>query len=212
MYALIENNQIVKTSGNARVFFPNVSFPASGPTSQFLADNGVKYVVDGERKDERFYWVTPAQPAIQLVNGVPTRLYVNTAKDLDQLKEQWTTQAKEDANKALAPTDWMVIRKAERDVAIPKDVVAARTAIIEACAAKEAAIAAATTVDELKDALFPVVEAEPVPEPVQEPVQEVVPEPTPETVPEVVQEEIPIGTATSGNVDGNADIVIGNAD
>jgi len=172
MYALIENNQIVKTSANARVFFPNTSFPTSGPTAQFLADNGVKTVVDGERKDERFYWVTPANPAIQLVNGVPTRLYVNTAKALDDvtetpegqeeevtttgLKTQWLAQVKENANKELAATDWYVIRKAERDVAIPEDVVAARAAIISACAAKEAAITAATTVDELKEVLFPV--------------------------------------------------------
>jgi hypothetical protein len=158
MYALIENNQIVKTSGNARIFFPNVSFPAFGPTAQFLADNGVKYVVDGERKDERFYWVTPANPAIQLVDGVPTRLYVNTAKDLDQLKEQWTSQVKDAANKELAATDWYVVRKAERDVAIPQEVVNARAAIVQACADKETAIAAATTVDELKEAVFHVVE------------------------------------------------------
>jgi hypothetical protein len=173
MYALIENNQIVKTSGNARVFFPNVSFPASGPTAQFLTDNGVKTVVDGERKDERFYWVTPAQPAIQLVNGVPTRLYVNTPKALEDvtevpegqeeevttagLKTQWLAQVKENANKELAPTDWYVIRKAERGVAIPQEIIDARAAIISACAAKEAAITAVTTLDELKEVLFPVV-------------------------------------------------------
>ena len=213
MYVLVENGNIVKTASNYKVFFPNISFPRSVSVPFLQQTYSVYSVVEGERKDERFYWVTPAQPAIQLVDGVPTRLYVNTPKDLNQLKEQWTTQAKEDANKALAPTDWMVIRKAERDVAIPEDVVAARTAIIEACAAKEAAIAAATTVDELKDALFPVVEAEPVPEPVQEFVQEVVPEPTPEPVPEPVQEEITIGTATSGNADGEESVIIsGNSD
>jgi hypothetical protein len=42
-----------------------------------------------------------------------------------------------------------VIRKAERDVAIPAEVVAERQAIIDACTAKEAAITAATTIDEL---------------------------------------------------------------
>ena len=160
MYALIQNNEIVKTAGNARAFFTNTSFPAGGPSAQFLADNGVVAVVDGEQKDQRFYWVTPAQPAIQLVNGVPTRLYVNTAKELDQLKEQWIAQVKENANKELAPTDWYVIRKAERDVAIPEEVVAERQAIIDACTSKEAAITAATTVEELKEALFPVTGAE----------------------------------------------------
>ena len=171
MYALIQNNEIVKTAGNARSFFPNTSFPAAGPSAQFLADNGVVAVVDGEQKDQRFYWVTPANPAIQLINGVPTRLYVNTAKDLEDvtetvegqevtrtgLKTQWIAQVKENANKELAPTDWYVIRKAERGTDIPDDVVATRAAIIQNCADKEAAIAAATTIDELKEVLFPVV-------------------------------------------------------
>ena len=177
MFAIIQNNEIVKT-GSIKSLFPNVSFPAGGASAQFLADNGVVAVVDGEQKDQRFYWVTPAQPAIQLVNGVPTRLYVNTAKALEDvteipegqetevttvgLKSQWIAQVKENANKELAPTDWYVIRKAERDVAIPEDVIDARAAIIAACTAKEAAITAATTVEELKEALFPTVVAEEV--------------------------------------------------
>lgn len=167
MYALIQNNEIVKTAGNPRSFFPNVSFSSNGPSTQFLNDNGVKQIVDGERKDERFYWVTPANPAIQMIAGVPTRLYVNTAKELDDvtetvdgeevtrtgLKTQWLAQTKETANKALAPTDWYVIRKAERGTAIPDDVVTARAAIISECTAKETAISAATTVEELKAAV-----------------------------------------------------------
>ena len=173
MYALIQNNEIVKTAGNPRSFFPNTSFPAGGPSAQFLADNGVVAVVDGERKDERFYWVTPANPAIQLVNGIPTRLYVNTAKALEDvteipegqetevttagLKSQWIAQLKENANKELAPTDWYVIRKAERGTDIPAEVVETRAAIVAQCNEKEAAIQAASTVDELKEVLFPTV-------------------------------------------------------
>jgi hypothetical protein len=106
-----------------------------------------------------------------MVNGVPTRVYVNTPKALEDvvetpegseesittkgLKSQWIDQVKDSANKNLAATDWYVIRKAERDVAIPQEIVDARAKIIADCTAKEAAIAAATTVDELKEALFP---------------------------------------------------------
>jgi hypothetical protein len=43
----------------------------------------------------------------------------------------------------LAQTDWMVIRKAERDVAIPADVVTQRAAIITECERLETAIAGA---------------------------------------------------------------------
>lgn len=66
------------------------------------------------------------------------------------LKSSWTAQVKETAGKLLDQTDWMVIRKAERDVAIPADVVAKRAAIVAECTRLEAAIAAATDVDALK--------------------------------------------------------------
>jgi hypothetical protein len=189
MFAIVQNNEIVKTGGSIRTLFPNISFPAGGASAQFKADNGVVEVVSGEQKDQRFYWVTPANPYLQLVDGVPTRLYTNTPKELEDraesdedgnplyvkvlgevdgepamvdsderlvtkgLKSQWIAQTKESANKALAPTDWYVIRKAERDVAIPAEVVAERQAIIDACTAKEAAITAATTIEGLMTAV-----------------------------------------------------------
>jgi hypothetical protein len=189
MFAIIQNNEIVKTGGSIRTLFPNISFPAGGASAQFKADNGVVEVVSGEQKNQRFYWVTPANPHLQLVDGVPTFMFTNTPKELEDreesdqdgnplyvkvlgevdgepamvdsaerlvtkgLKSQWIAQTKESANKALAPTDWYVIRKAERDVAIPAEVVAERQAIIDACTAKEAAITVATTIEGLMTAI-----------------------------------------------------------
>ena len=188
MFAIIQNNEIVKT-GSIKFLFPNVSFPAGGASAQFKADNGVVEVVSGEHKDQRFYWVTPANPHLQLVDGVPTFMFTNTPKELEDreesdqdgnplyvkvlgevdgepamvdsaerlvtkgLKSQFIAQAKDSANKALAATDWYVIRKADRDVAIPAEVVAERQAIIDACTAKEAAITAATTIEGLMTAV-----------------------------------------------------------
>jgi hypothetical protein len=188
MFAIIQNNEIVKT-GSIKSLFPNVSFPAGGASAQFKADHGVVEVVSGEQKDQRFYWVTPANPSLQLIDGVPTFMFTNTPKELEDreesdqdgnplyvkvlgevdgepamvdsnerlvtkgLKSQFIAQAKDSANKALAATDWYVIRKAERDVAIPAEVVAERQAIIDACTAKEAAITAATTIEGLMTAV-----------------------------------------------------------
>jgi hypothetical protein len=109
---------------------------------------------------------------LQLIDGVPTFMFTNTPKELEDreesdqdgnplyvkvlgevdgepamvdsaerlvtkgLKSQFIAQVKENANKALAATDWYVIRKAERDVAIPAEVVAERQAIIDGCTAK----------------------------------------------------------------------------
>jgi hypothetical protein len=165
MFAIIKDNQIVKTAGSIRSLFPNISFPASGPSAEFKAENGVVEVVDGEQKDQRFYWVTPDNPSLQLINGIPTRVYISTPKALEDvtetpegqeeevttkgLKSQFIAQAKDSANKALAATDWVVVRKAERGVEIPADIAAERAKIIADTEAKEAAIAACTTVEEL---------------------------------------------------------------
>ena len=65
------------------------------------------------------------------------------------MKHQWIAQFKQAANSMLAQTDWMVIRKAERDIAIPADVVAKRAAVVAECARLEAAISAASDVPAL---------------------------------------------------------------
>ena len=67
------------------------------------------------------------------------------------LKSQWIAQVKHTAGTMLATTDWMVIRKAERDVAIPADVAAKRAAIVAEADRLESAITACTTVEELID-------------------------------------------------------------
>jgi hypothetical protein len=84
-----------------------------------------------------------------VVNGQPAM--VNTTERLvtKGLKSQWIAQTKAAANSELAQTDWMVIRKAERNVEIPGDVMADRAAVVALCAEKEAAIAACTTVEQL---------------------------------------------------------------
>ena len=83
------------------------------------------------------------------VDGKPAM--VNSAERLVTrgMKHQWTLQFKQAANSMLAQTDWMVIRKAERDVAIPADVAAKRAAVVAECARLEAAISAASDVPAL---------------------------------------------------------------
>jgi hypothetical protein len=191
MYALIENNAVTQV-GELSILFPNTS----NPNHAFAIEQGALEVVEGEQKDQRFYWVT--FDSYQVGNGVVTRTYVNTPKALEDvlatkedgsplyvqvwdatvgelgemvdtteqvitkgLKSQWIAQNKASANSQLASTDWMVIRKAERDVAIPADVVTARAAIIAECTAKESAITACTTVDQLIAVVAPVNTIEP---------------------------------------------------
>ena len=129
---------------------------------------GITWVDDPVRADDRFYWNGDATlPKIledrdevdedgnpiyvqELDNSDPLNpVMVDTDKQLVTrgLKYTWKAQVKDTAGKMLAQTDWMVIRKAERDVAIPADVVTQRAAIVTECTRLETAITAAADMD-----------------------------------------------------------------
>ena len=180
MYAIVKDGSITAT-GNIKQLFPNTSFAGGVANADFKTAEGVKDVVQGEQKDQRYYFVT--QGDITLVDGVPTQQYTNTAQRLNDedakdadgnqlyvqvwdedkkkmvdsseklvnqgLKTVMTAQVKDTANKLLAKTDWMVIRKAERDVAIPSATATYRAAVITECARLETAITNASDVDAL---------------------------------------------------------------
>ena len=65
------------------------------------------------------------------------------------LKSQWTAQVKQTAGSLLSGTDWTVIRKTERNVDIPADVVAYRAGVVAECTRLETAIAGSADVDAL---------------------------------------------------------------
>jgi hypothetical protein len=108
-----------------------------------------KALEDKEESDEQGnpLYVQEYDPAANNGQGA----MVNTTERLvtKGLKSQWIAQTKAAANSALAATDWMVIRKAERNIDIPAEAAADRAKIIADCTAKEAAIAACTTVEQL---------------------------------------------------------------
>jgi len=170
MYALIENNAVTKV-GELSILFPNTS----NPNHAFAIEQGALEVVEGEQKDQRFYWVTFDA---YVVNGnVVTRNYINTPKALEDvtetpegqtepvttkgLKSQWITQVKQACNSKLSQTDWAVTRKMERNIDIPADIIAERSAAISECDTKEAAILAATTMEQFIQAVAPVSVGEP---------------------------------------------------
>ena len=188
MFAIVEDGKITKTGRSVQKMFPNTSF-AGSPNADFLRENNVMDVVNAEKKNEQYYFVT--QGDITLVDGVPTQAFTNTAKRLDDedakdsngnqlyvqvwdadvdngedrpkggmvntseklvnrgLKTTMTEQVKRTANSLLVNTDWMVIRKAERDVDIPSATATYRAAVLTECARLETAIGNAADVDAL---------------------------------------------------------------
>jgi hypothetical protein len=74
---------------------------------------------------------------------------VDNPKDLTDLKKNWTATVKDTANKLLAQTDWMVIRKVERSVDIPAETTTYRQAVIAECTRLVTAIDASADVPAL---------------------------------------------------------------
>ena len=128
---------------------------------------GVVEVADPEWYDQRFYWGVGNPKLLNdreevdqqgnpmwvqvlgVVDGQPAMVDSSERLVAKGLKSQWIAEVKDTAGKMLANTDWMVIRKAERNVDIPATVVTKRAAIVAECDRLEAAITACATVEEL---------------------------------------------------------------
>ena len=118
-------------------------------TPEQRAAIGITEVADPEPYDDRFYWGVNSpkllndreesdeqgNPLFVQVYDAETQSMVNTDKRLvtKGLKSQWSAQIKDTTNKLLAASDWMVIRKAERNVDIPSETVAYRAAVLAEC-------------------------------------------------------------------------------
>jgi hypothetical protein len=121
--------------------------------------------------DDRFYWGADNPKLLndrEESDGDGNPMYVQVLGTVDGepamvdsserlvtkgLKSQWTATVKDTANKLLSQTDWMVIRKAERDVAIPEATATYRAAVLTECTRLVTAITNAANVPALVDVI-----------------------------------------------------------
>lgn len=132
---------------------------------------GITWVADPVRSDDRFYWdgdinnpkaledklevKEDGTPLYKQVYDKTTESMVDTTEQVvtKGLKSNFIAQVKDTAGKLLAQTDWYVIRKAERNVDVPADVVTKRANTIAESDRLEAAITGVTTVEDLMEVL-----------------------------------------------------------
>ena len=107
---------------------------------------GITEEADTPSYDDRFYWGvnSPKQLEDETITQEEGDSYVQKG-----LKSTWSAQIKDTTNKLLAATDWMIIRKAERNVDIPEQTVAYRAAVLAECDRLLLAISGAANVAEL---------------------------------------------------------------
>jgi len=130
---------------------------------------GITWVADPAPVDTRFYWDTNLPKALEdklkvKEDGSPLykQVYDKTTKSMVDTTEQVVTkglksnfiaQVKQTAGSLLAQTDWYVVRKAERNVDIPADIVTKRAAIVTEADRLETAITNAANVEALIEVL-----------------------------------------------------------
>ena len=125
-------------------------------SADYKASLGITEIIEEPHPDSKFYkWsqnedgsYNQTEKSLSDVPGVDDNGNAVTDADgnqimYDGLKTVWINKTKTTANTLLAPTDWQVIAKAERDRAIDEAVATYRAAVISACAAIEAAITGA---------------------------------------------------------------------
>ena len=126
---------------------------------------GVIEVPDPEPYDQRFYWGVDNPKLLDdrlevKEDGTPLYVQVYNAETEEMedtaeqvvtkgLKSQWIAQTKATAGSLLAQTDWMVIRKAERNIDIPAETQTYRAAVITEADRLETAISACEDVESL---------------------------------------------------------------
>ena len=118
----------------------NISKPYTTPS-------GVKYPHLKDESVRQQLGVVEATPEPEF--NPQFYLDANTPRPLQDLKDNWTRSFKSIANSHLRETDWVVVRKAERDVAIPEDIAVQRAAILAEADRLETAIAGCADVEAL---------------------------------------------------------------
>jgi len=157
---------LVKNDGSIKLFAPYTIWEDKNGT-QYSPDSlltltqdqkqdlGIYDVAYGTRGDDRFYNIVDQEPEFDAQEKIVKISYSSTPKTLEDdaqnngLKTVNIEAVKRVANLALSQTDWMLVRKIERNIDVPAETVTARAAIVAEANRKEAAIAASTNIEEL---------------------------------------------------------------
>jgi len=123
----------------------DINYPANWlrlSTAQEKKDLGITEVADDPVYDSRFYWGDGTAKALDDENAKDKDGNLIKNEDGSQMviqgvKSVLKAQEKVTAGTLLDPYDWYVVRKAEKDTAIPSSVTTYRDAVRTACDTRE---------------------------------------------------------------------------
>jgi len=113
MLMAIVRNDVIVDIGDYRNLFPNTSFPANGPSPEWMRDNDCVYVTVFKAHDSQSQKLVPAQPYLE--NGQVYTVVVEEKtqedKDADSVSQAASVRARRD--RLLQESDWIVIKSFE---------------------------------------------------------------------------------------------------
>jgi hypothetical protein len=116
MLIAIVNGQTVEQVGDYQVLFPNTSFPSSGPTPEWMAENSCMYVNTYLPYDQATQVLTTVAPYILVSDPTKPLEWVYTVKVEQMTPEQLAAyqasvaaQIGAQAQALLSSTDWTTI-------------------------------------------------------------------------------------------------------
>lgn len=119
MLMAIVRNDVIVDIGDYRDLFPNTSFPANGPSADWMRDNFCVYVTVWKPHDSETQKLIASEPYLEN-NQVFTVVVADKTqedKDADAASKAATIRAKRD--RLLQESDWLVIKSYELNQNIP---------------------------------------------------------------------------------------------
>ena len=107
--------QIVK-SGDYRAIFPNTSFRATGPSDEFLAENGAMRVDGWKPHNEDTEKLVPCAPYVENDRVYVVRVEPITQADTDSKNQLKADEVRTERNQKLAESDWTQLPDAKTTV------------------------------------------------------------------------------------------------
>jgi hypothetical protein len=109
MLIAIVNGQTVEQVGDYQVLFPNTSFPASGPTDEWMAENSCMKVNLYKPYDIDTQKLVSVPPYIEEEWVYTVQVEQLSTEELQQIKNTKKSQNKNQAQTLLQQTDWVEI-------------------------------------------------------------------------------------------------------
>ena len=126
--AIVINGQVT-ASGDYRTVFANTSFPVSGPSDDFLAENNAKKVSLFKSHDRATQKLVPVAPYVENGEVFAVEIQSKSQEEIAADTASKASQKRAERDRALAACDWRAIRAVETGVPMAADWAAYRQAL-----------------------------------------------------------------------------------